>query len=128
MPASPWKTFATPEDSREYVALLSYLPLSTWSVIPRFMRYTLQIRRQLADSGGLIGYSMDANVASREFWTLSVWEDEESLMRFVGRNPHSRVMADLVPYMGQTKFVQWRVSGSNIPLNWEEARNRMHIE
>ena len=61
------------------------------------MSYTLQIRRQLADSGGLIGYSMDANVASREFWTLSVWEDEESLMRFVGRNHHGRVMADLIP-------------------------------
>jgi hypothetical protein len=71
---------------------------------------------------------MDANVPSRKFWTLSVWEDEESLMRFVGRNPHGRVMTDLIPHMGQTKFVQWQVSGSDVPLNWEEAKNRMHDE
>jgi hypothetical protein len=126
MPASPWKSFAAPENGREYLALLSYLPLNKWSAMPRFMKYTLQIRRQLADSDGLIGYSMDANLPSRKFWTLSVWEDEESLMRFVGRNPHGQVMADLIPHMGRTKFVQWRVSGSGIPLNWAQARNRMH--
>jgi Domain of unknown function (DUF3291) len=57
---------------------------------------------------------------------LSVWEDEESLMRFVGRYAHGRVMTDLIPHMGQTKFVQWRVSRSDIPLNWKEARTRMH--
>jgi hypothetical protein len=124
VPASPWKSFAAPENGREYVALLSYLPLNKWRAMPKFMRYVYQIWRQLADSEGLIGYSLDANVPSREFWTLSVWEDEESLMRFVGTNPHGRVMTDLIPHMGQTKFIQWRVSGSDIPLNWEEARNR----
>jgi hypothetical protein len=128
MPTSPWKSFATPENGREYLALLSYLPLNKWSAMPKFTRYTLQIRRQLADSEGLIGYSMDANVPSRKFWTLSVWEDEESLMKFVGRNPHGRVMTALIPHMGQTKFMQWRVSGSDTPLYWEEARNHMHNE
>ncbi len=128
MPASPWKSFATPESGREYHALLYYLPLNNWRALPKLMRYSLQIRRQLADSEGLIGYSMDANVPSRKFWTLSVWEDEESLMRFVGRNPHGRVMTDLIPHMGQTQFVQWQVSGSEVPLSWEEAKNRMHDE
>jgi hypothetical protein len=128
VPASPWKSFAAPDNAREYLALLSYLPLNKWRALPKFMRYTLQIRRQLAESEGLIGYSMDANVPSRRFWTLSVWEDEESLMRFVGRNPHGRVMTDLIPHMGQTQFVQWQVSGSEVPLNWEEAKNRMHDE
>ena len=54
MPASPWKTFAAPENGREYLALLSYLPLNKWRALPKFMRYSLQIRRQLADSEGLI--------------------------------------------------------------------------
>lgn len=125
MPATPWKSFAAPESDKEYLALLSYLPLNTFRAMPKFLRYTRRIQHQLSDSGGLIGYSLDAKVFSREFWTLSVWEDEESLRRFVMRNPHGQVMADLVPHMGQTEFVRWKVSGSSVPPDWEEAKGRM---
>ena len=89
------------------------------------MRYTFQIRCQLAHSEGLMGYSMDANLPSRKFWTLSVWEDEASLRRFVQQRPHSRVMTDLILDMGQTEFLRFEVDGSSVPLNWEEARQRM---
>ena len=125
MPALPWKSFGLPEGDGEYRAMLSYLPLNKWRALPKFMRYTYQIRRQLADSEGLIGYSLDANVPGREFWTLSVWQDEESLRRFVQRTPHSRVMMDLLSDMGQTEFFHWDVDGSSIPPNWEEAKRRM---
>lgn len=125
MPTLPWKSFATPEDDREYTALLSYLPVNKWRAIPKFVRYTFQIRRQLADSEGLIGYSLDANVPSREFWTLSVWEDEESLQRFVQRTPHVEVMTDLLPDMGQTGFLPFKVDGSSIPPDWEDTKRRM---
>ena len=125
MPALPWKSFATSESGREYSALLSYLPVKKWSAMPKFMRFTLQIRRQLADSEGLIGYSLDANVPGREFWTLSVWEDEEALQRFVQRMPHSRVMMDLLPDMGRTEFLPFKVDGSSVPPNWEDTKRRM---
>jgi hypothetical protein len=42
MPALPWKSLAAPENGREYSALLTYLPLKRWRVIPKFMRYTSQ--------------------------------------------------------------------------------------
>ena len=125
MTALPWKSFGLPEGDKEYRAMLSYLPLNKWRALPKFVRYTYQIRRQLADSEGLIGYSLDANVPGREFWTLSVWQDEESLLRFVQRTPHSRVMMDLLPDMGQTEFLHWDVDGSSIPPNWEDAKRRM---
>ena len=105
--------------------MLTYLPLNKWRTIPKFMRYTSQIRRQLADSEGLIGYALDANVLNRDFWTLSVWEDEESLRRFVQRNPHGRVMTDLLPHMGQTDFLPFKVDGSSIPPDWEDTKRRM---
>jgi hypothetical protein len=125
MPALPWKSFADPEDGTEYTALLSYLPLNEWSAIPKFMIYTLQIRRQLASSEGLVGYSLDANVPEKEFWTLSVWKDEDSLRSFVRRNPHSKVMGDLLPNMGRTAFLYFKVDGSSVPPDWEDARLRM---
>jgi len=125
MPALPWKSFAPPEYDREYSALLTYLPLKRWRAIPKFMRYTSQIQRQLADSEGLIGYALDAKVLSRDFWTLSVWEDEASLRRFVQQNPHEKVMMDLLPHMGQTAFVPFKVDASSIPPDWEDTKRRM---
>jgi heme-degrading monooxygenase HmoA len=125
MPALPWKSFAPPENDREYSALLTYLPLKRWRAIPKFMRYTSQIQRQLADSEGLIGYALDAKVPSRDFWTLSVWEDKASLRRFVQQNPHEKVMMDLLPHMGQTAFFPFNVDASSIPPDWEDTKRRM---
>jgi heme-degrading monooxygenase HmoA len=125
VPAMPWKSFAAPEGDREYTAMVSYLPLNKFRALPKFMKYTFQVRRQLAGSEGLIGYSMDANVVGKEFWTLSVWEDAEALRRFVHRDPHDEVMRDLLPDMGQTEFVRWKASGSSVAPAWEAAKERI---
>jgi 3-phenylpropionate/trans-cinnamate dioxygenase ferredoxin subunit len=125
VPALPWKSFAVPESDTEYHALLSHLPLNTFRAMPKFMRFTRQIRRQLAEAEGLVGYSLDAHVLAKEFWTLSVWEDRDSLWRFVQRMPHSQAMADLLPHMRQTEFFHFEVDGSSVPPNWEETKQRM---
>ena len=57
--------------------------------------------------------------------TLSVWEDEASLRRFVQQNPHEKVMMDLLPHMGQTAFVPFKVDASSIPPDWEDTKRRM---
>jgi hypothetical protein len=44
---------AAPE--RDYVALLSYLPLKSGWSIPRLLLYAIRIRRQLRISAGLVG-------------------------------------------------------------------------
>jgi hypothetical protein len=33
-------------------------------------------------------------------------------------------MAALAPHMGETKFVRWRVKGSQLPLRWDDALSR----
>jgi hypothetical protein len=114
-----------PEKDREYLALLSYLPLNQYSKIPLFMRYSVGIMRQIAGSPGAIGYSMRAKLFSRRFWTLSVWENSAALMEFVSKGPHSESMKAMTPFMGKTKFTQWKVVGSVLPLQWDEAIRRM---
>jgi nitrite reductase/ring-hydroxylating ferredoxin subunit len=125
VPALPWKSFAAPESDREYPALLSHLPLTTYRAMPKFFRFVSGIRRQLADSEGLIGYSLDAHPLAKEFWTLSVWEDREYLWRFVQRMPHSRAMTDMLPHMGETRFFHFEVAGSSVPPDWQETKRRM---
>ena len=125
MPALPWKSFVAPERDREYTALVSFLPLNKFRALPKFMRYTFQTQRQLATSEGLIGYSMDANILGKEFWTLSVWEDAEALRRFVHRTPHEEIMRDLLPDMRQTEFVRWKAKGASVPPDWGAAKERV---
>jgi hypothetical protein len=55
MPRTSWKTLRTPEPGREYLALLSYLPLRHFRAVPSFLGYTLEIQRQLKTASGLLG-------------------------------------------------------------------------
>ena len=120
----PWIALAPVDPSREYLVLLSYLPLRKYSKIPIFLRYTSQIQGQLRRTAGAAGYSMRAKVLSRKFWTLSVWESERALMDFVLNLPHGDVMKSLAPHMGATKFTRWKLPGSAVPPNWDDAVRR----
>ena len=117
----PWKAMVSVDRGGEYLALLTYLPLRRYSAIPVLIRRMLQIQRQLSETPGAIGYSLRAKPLSRDFWTLSAWADERALMSFVAKAPHVDAMKALSPHMGATKFTRWRVPGSAIPLNWDDA-------
>lgn len=117
----PWKSFAAPRDDKEYVALLSFLPLKRYRKIPKFAGLTMETMSQLTKSHGLIGYSLGAELLRKRFWTLSAWEDQQALMDFVEQIPHSRIMQELAPHMGKTQFARWTVRASEIPIPWARA-------
>jgi quinol monooxygenase YgiN len=124
MAETPWQSHARAAPDRDYVALLSYLPLNSGWSIPRLLLYNARIWRQLRRSAGLVGYSLRARLAANEFWTLSVWEDETALQAFVAAPPHTAVMKALAPHMGATRFTRWTVKGSDLPLQWPDALKR----
>jgi hypothetical protein len=106
MPKIPWTRISAPVPGRQYLALISYLPLRHFRAIPIFLRYAFQTQEQLKAAVCLIGFSLDAKPFSRKFWTLSVWEDQQSLNNFVRQVPHSKIMETLAPHMGKTQFAQ----------------------
>ncbi len=124
MPASPWRTFGSPDPNRDFIALLSYLPLKSYWRVPSFFLYTAQVVKQLASAQGLLGFSVLARPLSKRFWTLSAWKDEAALRAFVQHPPHVRLMAALAPHMDETKFVRWTVKGSQLALLWDDALRR----
>jgi hypothetical protein len=120
----PWQPSGQVDRNHEYLALLTYLPLKHFRALPRFLWYTLQIQRQLREAPGLIGYSLEAKLFRKRFWTLSAWESEDVLQAFVAREPHAVAMRGLAVYMEATAFYRWRVAGSDLPLSWAEAHER----
>lgn len=125
---SPWKPLRPIEADREYVALLSYLPLKAYRRIPAFIRYARQVQGQLASTPGVAGYSVQAQFLSRRFWTLSAWESEAALVDFVRHAPHSDVMRALAGQIGKTFISKWKVKGSELPLNWAAAKKHVPAE
>ena len=124
MASTPWRSCRAAEPQREYLVLLSFLPLKRRRRIPSLLLSAIRITRQLQGSAGLIGYSLYTELVAGRFWTLSVWEDEAALQAFVHAAPHVETMRNLIPHMGPTRFVRWTVVGTGIPISWDDALKR----
>jgi hypothetical protein len=124
VPASPWKVLRPAEPGRDYLVLLSYLPLRRFRDFPAFVRGDLGITRQLQSARGLIGYSKLGRPWTKRFWTLSAWEDENALAEFVRSGAHVATMAALGPRIGATRFVRWTLPGRALPPTWDDALRR----
>jgi heme-degrading monooxygenase HmoA len=126
MPPLPWTKIRQPDPEATYLVMATHLPLTGYRFIPKFLRQTMQIRRQLATSDGLIGYSLDAKLLKRQFRTVSVWESREAAQAFARAEPHATVMRTDPERMGDTRFRTWEVAGRDLPVSWRDAA--AHLE
>ena len=117
----PWRRFRSPQTDDECLAMVTYFLLKRFRDMPRFNLYTKRVQRQLAESGGLLGYAVGAKPWRKQFWTLSVWEDERALRKFVHSGIHKGVMIVLQDDMADFANRAWTVRGSHVPPAWETA-------
>jgi hypothetical protein len=125
MPALPWLAVGTPDPDADLIVMASRLPLRSHGDIPRFLRHTWLIRRQLARSPGLIGYSLDAHLLAKTFWTVSVWQSRPDLGAFDRTGPHVKAKGVLRSAMMPSTFVMWRCRPEDLPITWAEVRERV---
>ena len=125
MPALPWKSVNTPPPAGEFVVMASRFELRRYRDLPRFVRLTWKITRQLRRTPALVGYSLDAQPLRRTFWTLSTWESGSELGRFNRTAPHSVAAGQLRERMKEATFVTWSVAADDPTPTWAEARQRI---
>ena len=125
MPALPWKAISTVPANTEVTVMASHLPLRSHRSIPRFLRWTLRIRRQLASTPGLVGYALDAHLFAKQFWTVSAWTGRPELHQFDRAEPHSVAVKTIRPLMDRSTFVTWTTTASDLPIRWNEVRRRI---
>lgn len=124
MPALPWTT-GTYREEGELQVLTSRLPLTRYRDVARFLRWTLKIRKQLAAQPGCAGYSLDAHLFTKTFWTLSAWSDREVMIHFVRSGQHAAMLADMAGRVGNPQFVESTATRADLPLPWGPARQRL---
>jgi hypothetical protein len=125
MPPLPWRTKTEVQADQDYLVMASRLPLRSRRTVPRFMRLTLSVVRQLERTDGLMGYTLLAQPMKGTFWTLSAWSGQPALDAFARAMPHLGVTGKLRPYMGPTRFSFWTVKGAALPVAWDEAIERL---
>ena len=122
---SPWKSFDNLEPGHEYVVLASSIPPRSRSSTRRLFQGARAVRKQMASTQGVIGFSLLARPLRKQYVTLSVWVDEGALAAFVESSPHHELMAGLSPEMGETKFVRWMINGCQGRPSWHDALRQL---
>lgn len=120
-PTMPWQWTTNPATSRPLRVLLTYFALPTGGrAMGEFIRLTRDISSQLKASRGLIGFSMQAKTDTNEFWTLSLWETDEDIQRFVAQSPspHAEAMRTFSSTLLASDFIRWDVTLMEIPTTW----------
>ena len=126
MPTLPWTDCRyRPRDGESLHVLTSTLPLQSYRDVPRFLRWTLRIRRQLANAEGAAGYSLDARLLRKTFYTLSAWSSADTMNAFVHSGHHASMLTDMAGRLGQPKFVESTATRDDLPLDWNAAKRRL---
>ena len=120
-PPRPWKQVGTIDPEREYVASSRFYLRSPLRV-PAFLRLSSQIEKQVDSAPGIVGWTLGVNLLTLQFYTLSAWEDAESLRTFLASSAHGQARSKFAGDMrADSIFVQFTVSGSELPLKWADA-------
>ena len=122
--ASAWSENLSPRPDQQLQAVVTCIRLDDPRVEPRFQALVVQIIAQLADSPGLVGWSM-ADAKDDSHLTLSAWRDGRSLAAFMRTSPHVDVMGELRE-AGRVTVARFDARGLDVPLSWDDALGRLH--
>lgn len=102
---------------------LTRLRLRSVRYLPLFTIYTLRSLRQVKKAPG---FQSGALLPDRSwtFWTLTAWEDAESMRRYMVSGAHKTAMPHLMHWCDEASVAHWEQEGSVLP-SWEEADRRM---
>jgi len=125
-PPQPWKQLAAIDPDREYLAFTSRFALSSVLRVPAFMGASFRIMKQVEAAPGGVGYSLGSHLPGLYFYTLSAWQDEESLRAFSRALQHGQALRAFHRDMrGPSPFIRWQVRGKDLPLRWADALARI---
>jgi heme-degrading monooxygenase HmoA len=91
--------------------------------LPAFAVHFLQTRKQVRTAPGFQGGSV---LQDRHwtFWTMTAWDSQESMRRYVTSTPHRTTMAHLLEWCDEASVVHWDQPDGGLP-SWIEAAKRI---
>ena len=124
MPESPWISpyNIKPDFDKDYIAVVTYLPLTSYMYFPKFFKQVSKIQKQLQQTPGVIGFKLRADILIKKAYTMSVWEDAASLKNFITSGEHKKIMEETTTFLSEDrKFVTVFIKGAEFPPSWDWA-------
>ncbi|MDX2229231.1 MAG: DUF3291 domain-containing protein [Leptolyngbyaceae cyanobacterium bins.349] len=88
-----------------------------------FFRYAIPSAQQSATAPGNL-ITQTRRVGLTAYWTLTVWEDEASMRRYMTSGSHREAMPKLAQWCDEASTVHWVQETTTLPT-WEEIQQRM---
>jgi heme-degrading monooxygenase HmoA len=91
--------------------------------LPAFAVHFLRTRSQVRQAPGFQGGSV---LPDRKwtFWTMTAWDSQESMRRYMTTAPHRTTMPHLLDWCDEASVVHWDQPEDALP-SWLEAHRRM---
>jgi heme-degrading monooxygenase HmoA len=99
------------------------LRLRSVRFLPFFAAYTLRSLSQVKKAPGFRGGSLLPD-RSWTFWTMTTWDDQESMRRFMTSGSHRAAMPHLLDWCDEASVVHWNQPENALP-SWSDADRRM---
>jgi hypothetical protein len=126
MPTLPWTAPRRSHPAKgEMTVMASRFKLREWRDVPPFFLAALKIRRQMLRSPGIIGVSLIAKPIAKTFYTLSAWEDRDSLNAAVIQQPHLTTMERFRSRTEGSMFASWSAAVRDPHPGWDDAHQRL---
>lgn len=93
-----------------------------------FNAHVEAIQDSLDGQPGLVGSALRAQLGGRDRWTLTVWEDAESLLQFATGEAHLEAMVDADAITDGVWSASWALQPAEVPPGWDEALERLPDE
>ncbi len=92
-----------------------------WLYLPLFGFHTWRSLRQVRKSEGLTSGRLAAE-APFAFWTITVWTDDQAMLRFRNTSFHLKAMPKLMAWCDEASYTHWQQKGSEVPSVAEAYR------
>ncbi|MEM7151270.1 MAG: hypothetical protein AAF799_00435 [Myxococcota bacterium] len=76
---------------------------------------------QLGQTEGLVGFSIAIEPNCGFARTLGIWEDERSMLLFIGTGAHLDAMTEVADLAVTARSTTWTANGADMPLTWAVA-------
>ena len=94
--------------------------------MPGFALLTTQALSQVKSASGFQDGGLLPD-RSFTFWTMTAWDSEESMRRYMTSGSHKKAMSKLMHWCDEASVVHWEQSQAVLP-SWTEADRRMRAD
>jgi heme-degrading monooxygenase HmoA len=122
---TPWKAGTAPASGAAHPTVsATRTEISRYRDLPGIARRGLGLRARWSENPGSIGMQLSLDLRQRVSWSISAWETEDDLERFVRSPHHLRAVA---PYRARVTVAaaRWEVALFDLDAAWAEARLRL---